>query len=57
MLYFDTPIDNTMQAGIIEDMMTRETNMKLITEILQAILFVAITFSPLWIWLAMMKPL
>jgi hypothetical protein len=38
-------------------MMTRETNMKLITEILQAILFVAITFSPLWIWLAMMKPL
>jgi len=30
--------------------------MKLITEILQAILFVAITFSPLWVWLALMKP-
>jgi hypothetical protein len=38
-------------------MMTRETNMTLIKEILQAIVFVAITFSPLWVWLAMMKPL
>jgi len=26
-------------------------------ELLQATLFVAITFLPLWIWLAMMKPL
>ena len=30
---------------------------QLITELAQAIVFVAITFSPLWIWLAMMKPL
>ena len=30
---------------------------QLIAELAQAILFVAITFSPLWIWLAMMKPL
>jgi hypothetical protein len=29
----------------------------LLTEFLQACLFVAITFSPLWIWLALMKPL
>jgi hypothetical protein len=34
--------------------MTKYTNM--IKEILQATLFVAITFSPLWVWLAMMKP-
>ena len=57
MLYLSTPIDKKSQLSIIENMMTRETNMKLITEILQAILFVAITFSPLWVWLAMMKPL
>jgi hypothetical protein len=57
MLYLHTTIDKLMHPDIIEDMMTRETNMKLITQILQAILFVAITFSPLWIWLAMMKPL
>jgi hypothetical protein len=37
-------------------MMTRETNMTLIKEFLQAIVFVAITFSPLWAWLALMKP-
>jgi hypothetical protein len=37
-------------------MMTRETNMTLIKEFLQAIVFVAITFSPLWIWLYNMKP-
>ena len=30
---------------------------QLITELAQAIVFVAITFSPLWIWLATMKPL
>jgi len=29
---------------------------KLVTDILCAILFVAVTFSPLWIWLALMKP-
>jgi hypothetical protein len=42
-------------------MMTRETKMtkfanNLIQDILCAILFVAITFLPLWIWLALMKP-
>jgi hypothetical protein len=42
-------------------MMTRETKMikienKLVTEILCAILFVAVTFLPLWVWLALMKP-
>jgi hypothetical protein len=30
---------------------------KFLKELLQATLFVAITFVPLWIWLAMMKPL
>jgi hypothetical protein len=42
-------------------MMTRETKMnkfanKLIQDIFCAILFVAITFLPLWVWLATMKP-
>jgi hypothetical protein len=30
---------------------------KFLKELLQGTLFVAITFVPLWIWLAMMKPL
>jgi hypothetical protein len=30
---------------------------KFLKELLKATLFVAITFVPLWIWLAMMKPL
>ena len=30
---------------------------QLMVEVAQATLFVAITFSPLWIWLALMKPL
>jgi len=29
---------------------------KLVNDILCAILFVAITFLPLWVWLALMKP-
>jgi hypothetical protein len=42
-------------------MMTREATMtkfanKLTTDILCAILFVAVTFLPLWVWLALMKP-
>jgi hypothetical protein len=42
-------------------MMTREMKMtkfanKLINDILCAILFVAVTFLPLWVWLAQMKP-
>jgi hypothetical protein len=57
MLYLCTTLDKKFHLSIIENMMTRETNMTLIKEILQAIVFVAITFSPLWIWLAMMKPL
>jgi hypothetical protein len=35
--------------------MTKYAN-KLIQDILCAILFVAIAFLPLWIWLALMKP-
>jgi hypothetical protein len=35
--------------------MTKFAN-KLIQDILCAILFVAITFLPLWVWLALMKP-
>ena len=35
--------------------MTKYVN-KLIQDILCAILFVAIAFLPLWVWLALMKP-
>jgi hypothetical protein len=57
MLYFNKCIDKKFHLSIIENMITRKPIMKLLIEILQAIFFVAITFSPLWICLAMMKPL